>query len=118
MRADRLCVPQLFYKVFRTLEGKEVVVELKNDFALRGTLHSVDQYMNIKLENVSVVDEARFPQLVRMHERAVQALAVPRSWCQRTRSDTRNAPVSAGACVAAAAARHDWTVHCVPCSCL
>ena len=41
-------------------------MELKNDLAVTGTLHSVDQYLNIKLENVTVVDQARFPQLVRL----------------------------------------------------
>ena len=46
----------LFYSFFKTLVGKEVVVELKNDLAIRGTLHSVDQYLNIKLLNVSVDD--------------------------------------------------------------
>ena len=43
--------------------GKEVAVELKNDVVLTGTLHSVDQYLNIKLTNVSVVNENRYPQL-------------------------------------------------------
>jgi small nuclear ribonucleoprotein (snRNP)-like protein len=42
-----------------------VVVELKNDLAIRGTLHSVDQYINIKLTNTEVVEKERFPQLVR-----------------------------------------------------
>ena len=43
--------------------GKEIAVELKNDVVLTGTLHSVDQYLNIKLTNVSVVNENRYPQL-------------------------------------------------------
>ena len=55
----------LFFSFFQTLEGKEVVVELKNDVALRGILQSVDQYLNIKLDNVSVVDAEAYPQLVR-----------------------------------------------------
>ncbi|KAH1081323.1 hypothetical protein J1N35_021084 [Gossypium stocksii] len=38
------------------LVGREVTVELKNDIAIRGTLHSVDQYLNIKLENTRAVD--------------------------------------------------------------
>ena len=42
----------LFYSFFKTLVGKEVVVELKNDLEIKGTLHSVDQYLNVKLENV------------------------------------------------------------------
>ncbi len=33
----------LFFYFFKTLVGKEIVVELKNNLAIRGTLHSVDQ---------------------------------------------------------------------------
>lgn len=40
----------LFYYFFKTLVGKEVVVELKNDLAIRGTLHSVDQVRNKNCE--------------------------------------------------------------------
>lgn len=56
---------QLFYSFFKTLVGKEIAVELKNDVALTGTLHSVDQYLNVKLTEVQVVDAERYPQLVR-----------------------------------------------------
>jgi small nuclear ribonucleoprotein (snRNP)-like protein len=45
------------------LVGKEIAVELKNDVVLTGTLHSVDQYLNIKLMNVRVVHAERYPQL-------------------------------------------------------
>ncbi|RLN78868.1 hypothetical protein BBJ28_00019459 [Nothophytophthora sp. Chile5] len=55
----------LFYSFFKTLIGKEVAVELKNDVALMGVLDSVDQYLNIKLLNVTVVEGEKFPQLVR-----------------------------------------------------
>lgn len=43
--------------------GKEIAVELKNDVVLTGNLHSVDQYLNIKLTNVSVVNKEKYPQL-------------------------------------------------------
>ncbi len=33
----------LFYSFFKTLVGKQITVELKNDLAIVGTLHSVDQ---------------------------------------------------------------------------
>lgn len=42
----------------------EVTVELKNDIHVRGTLKSVDQFLNIKLENVSVINELKYPHLV------------------------------------------------------
>lgn len=57
------CCVQLFYSFFKTLVGKEVAVELKNDVVLTGTLHSVDQYLNIKLTTVNVVNKERYPQL-------------------------------------------------------
>jgi small nuclear ribonucleoprotein (snRNP)-like protein len=41
-----------------------VTVELKNDISIRGTLKSVDQYLNIKLDDISVVDELKYPHLV------------------------------------------------------
>ncbi len=64
--ADRfIFIFQIFYSFFKTLVGKEIAVELKNDVALTGTLHSVDQHMNIKLNDVAVVDGDKFPQLVR-----------------------------------------------------
>jgi small nuclear ribonucleoprotein (snRNP)-like protein len=43
--------------------GKEVAVELKNDVVLMGTLHSVDQYLNVKLLQVQVVQPEKYPQL-------------------------------------------------------
>ncbi|KAG6479684.1 hypothetical protein ZIOFF_063152 [Zingiber officinale] len=54
----------LFFSYFKELVGKEVMVELKNDLAIRGTLHSVNQYLNIKLENIKVVDEDKYPHMV------------------------------------------------------
>lgn len=54
----------LFYSFFKTLVGKEIAVELKNDVVLTGTLHSVDQYLNVKLTGVNVVDKSRYPQLL------------------------------------------------------
>ena len=59
----------LFYSMFKTLVGKEIAVELKNDVALTGTLHSIDQYLNIKLLDARVVDALRRPG--RLHLRAV-----------------------------------------------
>ena len=44
----------LFYSFFKSLVGKEVTVELKNDLGITGMLHSVDQYLNIKLQDIYV----------------------------------------------------------------
>ena len=55
----------LFFSFFKTLVNHEVTVELKNDVSIRGTLKSVDQYLNIKLDNIAVVEEMKYPHLVR-----------------------------------------------------
>ena len=55
----------LFFAMFKTLEGKTLEVELKNSLRLRGRLVSVDQYLNMKLDDIEVIDKANFPQLVR-----------------------------------------------------
>eukprot|EP00953_Heterococcus_sp_UTEX-ZZ885_P009580 5633-Heterococcus_DN1.PRE.2 len=57
---------RLFYSFFKTLVGKEVCVELKNEVSLTGVLHSVDQYLNVKLTGVKVVDSERYPQFADM----------------------------------------------------
>ena len=40
-------------------EGWQVTVELKNDLAITGTLHSVDQHLNIKLTHIKVSSEEK-----------------------------------------------------------
>ena len=40
-------------------------MELKNDLAITGTLHSVDQYLSVKLSNIRVANEAKYPHMVR-----------------------------------------------------
>jgi small nuclear ribonucleoprotein (snRNP)-like protein len=56
----------LFFSFFKTLEGKEVTVELKNSLMIRGVLHSVDQFLNCKLSDISVVDPDKHPHLSSM----------------------------------------------------
>ncbi|KAK2071257.1 hypothetical protein P8C59_005695 [Phyllachora maydis] len=53
----------LFFSFFKTLIDHDVTVELKNDIQIRGVLKSVDQYLNIKLDDISVVDDLQYPHL-------------------------------------------------------
>ncbi|OBT63648.1 hypothetical protein VE03_07278 [Pseudogymnoascus sp. 23342-1-I1] len=61
-----IAIKMLFFSFFKTLVDQEVTVELKNDIQIRGTLKSVDQYLNIKLDDISVVEEIKYPHLVSM----------------------------------------------------
>ncbi|KAJ1674846.1 U6 snRNA-associated Sm-like protein LSm2, partial [Spiromyces aspiralis] len=47
-----------------TLVGKQVTVELKNDLCIQGTLVSVDQFLNIKLDGVKAIEEERYPHMM------------------------------------------------------
>ena len=44
--------------------GKTVVIELKNDMEIKGTLDSVDQFLNLKLTGIQVLNEERYPHMV------------------------------------------------------
>ncbi|AFZ81160.1 LSM domain-containing protein [Theileria equi strain WA] len=56
----------LFFNFFQTLVEKnaKVTIELKNDLQISGKLHAVDQYLNIKLSNVTASDTERYPHLL------------------------------------------------------
>jgi len=57
----------LFPSFFKTLVGKEVTVELKNDLAICGNLVSVDNFLNIKLSNIRIVEEEKHPHMKSVH---------------------------------------------------
>lgn len=38
-------------------------MELKNDLCITGTLHSVDQYMNIKINNIRLSNPEKYPHM-------------------------------------------------------
>ncbi|KAK4052401.1 U6 snRNA-associated Sm-like protein LSm2 [Microbotryomycetes sp. JL201] len=63
-KLDSRWVDKLIFSVFKTLTDQQVTVELKNDLSIVGTLKSVDQFLNIKLENIRVVDEERHPHMI------------------------------------------------------
>uniref|UniRef100_A0A914M194 U6 snRNA-associated Sm-like protein LSm2 n=3 Tax=Meloidogyne TaxID=189290 RepID=A0A914M194_MELIC len=54
----------LFFSFFKSLVGREVIIELKNDLSICGTLHSVDQYLNVKVTDINVTDVERHPHMI------------------------------------------------------
>lgn len=45
--------------------GKTVILELKNDLVIEGTLDAVDTFLNLKLTEIKVSDSDKYPHLVR-----------------------------------------------------
>lgn len=39
-------------------------MELKNDLSIAGVLDSVDQYLNIKLADINIPDQEKYPHLM------------------------------------------------------
>merc|ERR1712227_807535 len=74
----------IFYSfLLKSMMGKVVTVELKNDLQVRGTLISVDQYLNVKLDNVSVNDEDEFPHLMAVRNCFIRGSVIRLKWIQR-----------------------------------
>ncbi|PWN37901.1 U6 snRNA-associated Sm-like protein LSm2 [Meira miltonrushii] len=55
----------LIFSAFKTLTNQTVTVELKNDVSVTGTLKSVDQYLNFRIDDLKVIegDQDRWPHL-------------------------------------------------------
>lgn len=51
----------LFYSLFKTLVNERITIELKNGVILEGNLHSVDQYLNVKLVEVKSLESKGRP---------------------------------------------------------
>ena len=66
----------IFFSFFKTLVGKEVAVEMKNDIVITGILLSVDQYLNVKLRDVNVANSDTHPQLASMKNCFIRGSAV------------------------------------------
>nr|VZH89060.1 unnamed protein product [Spirometra erinaceieuropaei] len=60
----RIVFKMIFFSFFKTLVGKDVVVELKNDLCICGTLHSVDQFHNFRLTDITVTDPEKHPYML------------------------------------------------------
>eukprot|EP01135_Chromosphaera_perkinsii_P003519 Nk52_evm19s246 gene=Nk52_evmTU19s246 len=54
----------IFYSFFKTLIGQQVTVELKNEVCITGELQSVDQFLNIKLNDIEIEDPEKFPHMI------------------------------------------------------
>ena len=50
--------------MLKSIVGKEVYVELKNNICIVGILHSIDQFLNVKLTDISVPDPAKYPHML------------------------------------------------------
>ncbi|PVV01650.1 hypothetical protein BB560_003923 [Smittium megazygosporum] len=54
----------LFHSFFSTLIGKKITLHLKNDVSIEGTLTSIDQFLNVKLEDIKVHNADKYPHLL------------------------------------------------------
>lgn len=78
----------LFFSFFKTLVNKEIVVELKNNLTIKGTLHSVDQFMNLKLEDVTVMEAEKYPHLLSVRNCFIRSSVVRYVRLKQTDVDT------------------------------
>lgn len=78
----------LFFSFFKTLVDQEVTVELKNDIELKGTLKSVDQFLNLKLDNISCSNESKYPHLTSVRNIFIRGSTVRYVYLNKNMVDT------------------------------
>ncbi|GHJ85823.1 hypothetical protein NliqN6_2225 [Naganishia liquefaciens] len=78
----------LMFSVFKTLTEQVVTVELKNDLCVQGTLKSVDQFLNIRLDDIAVSDPERFPHMMSVKNCFIRGSVVRYVQIPRTAVDT------------------------------
>jgi hypothetical protein len=45
--------------------GQQVIVELKNGMMVQGKLKAVDQYHNVRIDEIKITEPEKYPHLVR-----------------------------------------------------
>ncbi|KAH0473993.1 MAG: uncharacterized protein KVP18_005133 [Porospora cf. gigantea A] len=65
----------LFYTFFQQLADKKtpVTVELKNDLQISGVLQAVDQFLNIKLNDITTSDPEEYPHVLSVKNMFIRA---------------------------------------------
>lgn len=62
--------------------------QLKNDIELKGTLKSVDQYLNLKLDNISCSNESKYPHLSSVRNIFIRGSTVRYVYLNKSMVDT------------------------------
>ncbi|CAL1708015.1 unnamed protein product [Somion occarium] len=83
----------LIFSVFKTLTDQTVTVELKNDLSITGVLKSVDQFLNIRLDSIKVLDEARHPHMMAVKNCFIRGSVMLRAVRPPVVNDSSNALV-------------------------
>ena len=65
-----------------------LLLQLKNDIELKGTLQSVDQFLNLKLDNISCTDEEKYPHLVSVRNIFIRGSTVRYVYLNKNMVDT------------------------------
>ncbi|BAO38751.1 U6 snRNA-associated Sm-like protein LSm2 [Kluyveromyces marxianus] len=78
----------LLFSFFKTLVDHEVTVELKNDITLTGTLKSVDQFLNLKLDNISCNNNEKYPHLTSVRNMFIRGSTVRYVYLKKSMVDT------------------------------
>eukprot|EP01130_Rhizamoeba_saxonica_P011655 TRINITY_DN4851_c0_g2_i1.p1 TRINITY_DN4851_c0_g2~~TRINITY_DN4851_c0_g2_i1.p1 ORF type:complete len:105 (-),score=19.24 TRINITY_DN4851_c0_g2_i1:46-360(-) len=64
MYSHRRKKQMIFFSLFKTLIGHKIVVELKNDMVIEGILVAADQFLNLKLGEINVVNQEKYPHMM------------------------------------------------------
>ena len=78
----------LFYSFLKTITGKEVVLELKNDLKIQGVLKSVDKYHNLRIDDIKVLNSDLYPHLSAVESLFVRGPTIRYAYLPKDAVDT------------------------------
>jgi U6 snRNA-associated Sm-like protein LSm2 len=66
----------VFHRMFKQLIGNPVIIELKNQAIIKGILESSDNFLNMKLIDLELLNGESFPQLPRISSAFIRGSSI------------------------------------------
>jgi small nuclear ribonucleoprotein (snRNP)-like protein len=66
----------VFPTLFKALKGYRIIIELKNNVVMKGIVQHTDNFLNIKLGDVEILNADAFPQMPRVSSAFIRGSAV------------------------------------------
>lgn len=78
----------LLYSFLKTITNREVTIELKNDLKIVGVLKSVDQFHNIRIDDIQVLNLEQYPHLAAVRSLFIRGPSIRYAYLPKDAVDT------------------------------
>lgn len=78
----------LLYSFLKTMTDRELTIELKNDLKIKGTLKTVDQFHNIRIDDIQVLNPEQYPHLAAVRSLFIRGPSIRYAYLPKDAVDT------------------------------